>query len=102
MRLKWFKNEWGKWFSVQLVDGQEVPAVGKLFCLVDLRPLKTALTSYVLDCNISCVLGLSFLQMVNLIINWVNHSVQVSMVLGLCLLVISSSLAPQCGIVRNK
>ena len=50
----------GKWFSIQLVDEQEVPAVGKLYCLVDLGPIKTELTFYILYCNIPCVLGLSF------------------------------------------
>ena len=90
----------GKWFSVQLADGQEVPAVGKLHCLVDLGPMKTALTFYVLDCNIPCVLGLPFLQTVNPIIDWVNHSVQVSMVSGFCPLeVVSLGLAPQCDIM---
>ena len=93
----------GKWFSVQLADGQEVPAVGKLCCLVDLGPMKTALTFYVLDCNIPCVLGLPFLQIVNPIINWVKRSVQVSTVLGFCPLeVVSSGLAPQCDIVSAK
>ena len=53
--------EKGKWFSVQLADGQEVPAVGKLCCLVDLGPMKTVLTFYILDCNVPCVLGLPFL-----------------------------------------
>ena len=51
----------GKWFSVQLVDGQKVPTVGKLCCLVDLGPMKTALTFYVLYYNALCVLGLPFL-----------------------------------------
>ena len=51
----------GKWFSVQLADGQEVPAGGKLYCLVDLGPMKTVLTFYILDCNVPCVLGLYFL-----------------------------------------
>ena len=31
-------------FSVYLVDGQEVSAVGKAKCFVDLGPMKTALT----------------------------------------------------------
>ena len=50
----------GKWFSVQLADVQEVPAIGILHCLVDLGPIKTAINFYVLDC-IPCVLGLPFL-----------------------------------------
>ena len=44
-----------------LADGLEVPAVGKVCCFVDLGPMKTALTFYVLDCNVPCVLGIPFL-----------------------------------------
>ena len=52
------ENEWGKWFSIQMAEGQEVPAVSKLRCLVDLGPMKAALTFYVLNCNLLCLLGL--------------------------------------------
>ena len=65
--------------------------------------MKTALTFYVLDCNILCVLGLPFLQTVNPIIDWVKHHVQVSTVLGFYPLeVVSSGLPPQCDIVSAK
>ena len=74
----------GKRFSIRLADKQEVLTVGKLYCLVDLGSMKTALTFYILNCNIPCVLGLPFLQTVNPIINWVNYSVQVSIFLGFC------------------
>ena len=47
--------EWGKCFSVQLADGQEVPAVGKLHCLEGLGPMKTALTFYILECLYVCM-----------------------------------------------
>ena len=76
------KVENGETFGVRLADGLEVPAVGKVHCFVDLGPMKTALTFYVLDCNVPCVLGIPFLQMVNPTIDWVNHSVKVSTVLG--------------------
>ena len=93
----------GDWFSVQLADGQEVPAVGRLCCFVDLGPLEIALTFYVLDCNVPCVLGLPFLQTVNPTIDWKNRTVQVSTMLGLCPLeVISSGSAPWCDIVSAK
>ena len=93
----------GKWFSIQMADGQAVLAVGKLFCLVDLGPMKTALTLYGLNCNIPCILGLPFLQIVNPIIDWVKHCVQVSTISGLCPLeVVSSGLAPQYDIVTAK
>ena len=61
--------KWGKWFYIQLEDEQEVPEIGKLHYLVDLGPMKTVLTIYILDCNILCILGLYFLQMVNPIID---------------------------------
>ena len=48
-------------FSVHLADGQEVSAVGKVKCFVDLGPINTALTIHVLQCDIPCVLGISFL-----------------------------------------
>ena len=48
-------------FSVYLVDVQEVPTVGKVKCFVDLGPMKTALTFYMLQCDIPCVLGIEFL-----------------------------------------
>ena len=63
------KYEWGKWFGVQLADGQEVHAAGKLCFLIDLVPIKIVLIFSVLDCNILCVLGLPFSQMVNPIID---------------------------------
>ena len=44
-----------------MADRLEVPAVGKAHCFVDLGPMKTALTFYVLDCNVSCELGIPFL-----------------------------------------
>ena len=50
----------GKWFSIQLADGQEVPAVGKLCCLVDLGPMKMTLTFYILGCNVPYSLALLF------------------------------------------
>ena len=41
--------------------------------------------------------------MVNPIIDWMNHSVQISIVLGFCPLeIVSSGLAPQCDIVSAK
>ena len=49
------KYEWGKWFSIQLADGKEVPTAVKLHCLVDLGLIKTALTLYILDYNILCI-----------------------------------------------
>jgi len=67
--------ESSKHFDVRLADGQEVPAIGKIRCLVDLGPMKTALTFHVLQCDIPCVLGIPFLQAVNPIIDWVNRSV---------------------------
>ena len=76
------KVENGETFGVWLADGLEVPAVSKVRCFVDLGPIKTALTFYVLDCNIPCVLGIPFLQTVNPTIDWVNHSVKVSIVFG--------------------
>ena len=76
------KVENGETFGVWLADGLEVPAVGKVRCFVDLGQMKTALTFYVLDCNVPCVLGIPFLQTVNPTIDWVNHSVKVSTVLG--------------------
>ena len=50
--------KWGKWFSVVLSDGQEVLAVGKLCCPIDLGPMKIVLTFYVLDCYVQFSLGL--------------------------------------------
>ena len=44
-----------------LADGLEVPEVGKVRCFVYLGPMKTALTFYMLDCNVPCVLGIPFL-----------------------------------------
>ena len=76
------KVENGETFGVQLADGLEVHAVGKICFYVDLGPMKTALKFYVLDRNILCVLGILFLQMVNTAIDWVNHMVEVSTVLG--------------------
>ena len=59
--LNWYDQngleyKWCKWFSIQLADRQEVPEVGKLHCLIDLGPMKTELTLYVLDCNGPCIL----------------------------------------------
>ena len=54
---------------------------------------------YVLDCNVTCILRLPFLQTVNPIIDWMNHSVQVSTRSGFCPLeMVNSGLAPQCDI----
>ena len=44
--------------------------------------MKTALIFYVLDCNLLCIVGIPFFYMVNPTIDWVNHSVKVSTVLG--------------------
>ena len=87
LALDWcYKNELrvknGETFRVWLADGLEVPAVGKVRCFVDLGPIKTVLTFYILDCNILCVLCIPFLKMVNLTIDWVNCSVKVSTILG--------------------
>ena len=76
------KVENGETFEVQLADGLDVPAFGKVHCFVDLGSMKTALTFCVLDCNLPCVLGIPFLQMVNPNIDWVNRSVKASEVLG--------------------
>ena len=43
-------------FSVCLADRQEVSAVGKVKCFVNLGPMKTALTFHVLQCDIPCVI----------------------------------------------
>ena len=80
LSVEWCKEnsieyESGDWFSVRLADGQEVPVVAKLRCFVDLGPMKTALTFYILDCSVPCVLGLPFLQTVNPTIDWTNHTV---------------------------
>ena len=48
-------------FSIYLADRQEVSAVGKIKCFVDLGPMKTALTFHVLQCDILCVLVIPFL-----------------------------------------
>ena len=77
-----FKVENRETFKVWLVDGLEVPAVGKVRCFVTLEPMKTVPTFNVSDCNVAYVLGIRFLQTVNLTINWVNRSVKVSTVLG--------------------
>ena len=106
--INWCKQndleyEHSKWFNVQLEDGHEVPAVGKLCCLVDLGLMKTVLTFYILGCNVPCVLRPPFLQIVNPIVNLVNYSVQVSTVSGFCpLKVVSSGLAPLLDIVSTK
>ena len=76
------KIENGKTFGVRLADGLDVLAVGKVRCFVNLRPMKTALTFCVLDCNVPCVPGIPFLQTVNPTIDWVNRSVKISTVLG--------------------
>ena len=55
------KVENGKIFGVQLADGLKVPAVGKMRCFIDLEPMKIAITFYVLDCNVPCILGILFL-----------------------------------------
>ena len=47
--------------SVYLADGQEVSAVGKLKCSVDLGPIKTGLTFHLQQCDIPCVLRTPFL-----------------------------------------
>ena len=64
-----------KHFGIHLADGQEVSSVGKVKCLVDLGPMKTALTFHVLQYDIPCVLGILFLYTVNPTIDWVNHKV---------------------------
>ena len=90
-------------FSVRLADGQEVSAVGKVKCFVDLGPMKTALTIHVLQCDIPCVLGIPFLQTVNPTIDWVNCKVQVCTVSGLSPLeVVSIDNQPQCELVTAK
>ena len=48
-------------FSIYLADEQEVSAVGKVKCFVDLGPMKTALAFHVLQCDFPCVLGILFL-----------------------------------------
>ena len=50
-----------KHFSVYLADEQEISAVGKVKCFVDLGPIKTALTFHMIQCNILCILGILFL-----------------------------------------
>ena len=66
LSLDWCQANGLRWdsaeqFGVHLADGQEVPAVGKVKCFVDLGPMKTALTFHVLQCDIPCVLGIPFL-----------------------------------------
>ena len=48
-------------FGVRLADGQEIQAIGKFRCFVDLGPMKTALDFHVLECDVPCVLGIPFL-----------------------------------------
>ena len=93
--------KWGKWFSIQLADGQEVHSVGKLCCLIDLGLMIAALTFLCFWTAMYHVIYNSlFLQTVNPIMNWINCSVQVFTVSGFCLLeVVSSGLAPQCDIL---
>ena len=50
-----------KHFGVCLENRQEVPAVAKVKCFVDLGPIKTAFIIYMLHCNIPCILGILFL-----------------------------------------
>ena len=50
-----------KHFSIHLVDKQEVSAVGKVKCFVDLGPMKSAITFHVLQCDIPCISGIPFL-----------------------------------------
>ena len=50
-----------EYFSIYLADRQEVSAVEKVKCFVDLGPMKTTLTFHVLQCDIPCVLGIPFL-----------------------------------------
>ena len=58
--------------------------------------MKTKLVFHILDCNVPFILGLSLLQMVNPIMDWMDHSVQVSTLLGFCpLKVIGLGLASQ-------
>ena len=61
VRKKKFKVENDETFGVQLADRLEVLAVGKMYCFVNLGPMKTSLTFYVLNYNIPCVLGIPFL-----------------------------------------
>ena len=66
LALDWcYKNDLklknGETFGLWLADRLEVPTVGKVCCFIDLGPMKIALTFYVLDCNIPCVLGIPFL-----------------------------------------
>ena len=44
----------------ELEDGQEVPAVGKLCCLVDLGPMKIVLTFYILGLQCTMYLRTPF------------------------------------------
>ena len=53
--------------------------------------------------NTPYIIGLPFLQTVNPIIDWMNHSVQVFTVLGLCYLeIISLGFALQNDIICSK
>ena len=50
-----------------------------------------------------CILGLPFLQMVNVSIDWMNNSVQVSMASSLCpLKEVSLGLVLQCDTISAK
>lgn len=65
LALSWYKIqgldiEEGIQFSVRLSDRQEVPVVSKLCCLMDLRLIKIAPTSYVYNCNVLCIPGIYF------------------------------------------
>ena len=48
-------------FSIRLADGQNTFAMGKVKCIVELGPIKSALTFHVLQCDIPCVLEIPFL-----------------------------------------
>ena len=108
LALDWYyknvlKVENGEIFRIWLADRLEVCAIGKACCFVDLGPMKTAITFYVLDCNVPCVLGIPFPQTVNPTIDWVNCSVKISTVLGESPLeVVQQGATPQSDIVSTK
>ena len=68
---------------VWLADELEVPVVSNIYYFINLWPMKTELIFYVLDCNVLCILGIPFFQMVNPTADWLNHSVKADTVLVL-------------------
>ena len=50
-----------EYFSIHLPDRKEVSPVGKVKSFVDLSPMKTVLSFYMLQCNIPCVWAIPFL-----------------------------------------